>query len=68
MYRTTFDDESIEIKADGEVVAKFTDCGNGMQGKVEEFNEPEVMLPSQMIELAKWLLDKANDRIRHLED
>ena len=67
MYSTSMSDDEIKITANKTVIAKFTDCGNGMDGMIEEFDHPNRMLPSQMIELARWLLEKAQDRTSSLE-
>jgi len=58
-----YNDEEIKIKVDGVTLAEFTDGGNGMDGKIEEFDYPHRMDSRQMIELARWLLDKAKDSI-----
>lgn len=64
MYRTISGEDEIEIAVDTIKVAEFSDCGNGLQGQIEEFNEPIRMSAEQMISLATWLLNKAKDRVK----
>jgi hypothetical protein len=73
MERITSDD-AIKVQTfDGIVLAEFEDNGNGMEGRIFEGNRPgslEVIRisASDMIAVAAWLLSKAEERARDLED
>lgn len=54
-------DEELEIKIGRYLVAQFTDCGNGMEGRIDEGDNTR-MTTGDLIALSRWLLSKASDR------
>lgn len=63
---TLTSDDTIEIKINGKVIAHILDGGNGMEGDIFEPDNVR-MGASQLISLARFILDKAADRALDLE-